>query len=687
MIYPIVHINTPDDLFLYGMLLEAEEPTKTAFLFVHGTGSSFFCEDFIESVSKELLKTGVTVLLGNNRGASTMESWQNSGAAMEKFEDCLIDIDGWIEYLQHKGYNKIILCGHSLGSEKVVYYMSHGKHVDSVVSVMLLGFADSFGTQEKFLKSLNVDPMIEAKELVEAKKGYQFITLPWLCHSGELPKSAESYINCFSQGSELSKAFPLRQGKDLENYKSIKVPIFAAISDGEEYTVIPVPEAIELLKRENSNSEVHLLEGTKHCFEGQEGVIASMISDFIVRKKIKLMRWSIKRIVAFSILMVAISFIINFALSVTYKRLIPTMDWPSSTAAYFPSEKQPMTVIYLWNIFDTGFYVNIAKSGYDSPVLATNYKNWAFYPLFPLTIKYVSAVFRLHSYDSFFYAGMFLSNLFLIGSLVVLYKLFQILHLNEHDWAMMCLLLLTFPSSYFYHMAYPESLFMLLSMLVFYYLAKQKYFPATVFAILLSITKVQGILIIPAVSVSYLISSKKDLLFKRIVKSFGIGLLGVSGIFAFFYYLQFRTGNFLSAFTAQQGWKGMEAHYPYQALYRYIESVFTYKTLFLPEVYLSSLMGLLFVGLCIYLVNVKELDPHLRTSLALFGLAFIGVSTSYSLPTSLFRFLSVCFPAFVSLLYICKSKKHIFPITLICFSLIHAILLLFFVNKYPFYGY
>ncbi len=134
--------------------------------------------------------------------------------------------------------------------------MEKGKYKDLVKGVILLGFADSFGCQMNFLKTQNIDPMENAKELIKNNKGYEFITSIWLCHAGVLQKTADSYINCFSENSELSKALPLRKGKDLFYYQNINVPILGVISDTDNWNEMLGVDTINLLKQENSNAEI-----------------------------------------------------------------------------------------------------------------------------------------------------------------------------------------------------------------------------------------------------------------------------------------------------------------------------------------------------------------------------------------------------------------------------------------------
>lgn len=280
MAYPIVEVETLDKLSLFGLISQSSG-SKTLYLNIHGSGSSFFCEVFQQIFYEELPKLGIDVLFTNNRGSYSLDSWQDAGSALEIFEDSLMDIDAWIEWAINHEYNKIILSGHSHGTEKVVYYMNHGKYKNDVTAVVLMGFCDSFGTQENFEKTINVDLMKEAKEKVASGKGYELLTGYRRANCGELPISANSYVNYFSKNSELSKTTPFRSASSLPMIASIKVPILAMIGDHEEYTVIPINEAIELLKRENVGVEVHQIAGANHVYRGYQKELIDFVSQFL----------------------------------------------------------------------------------------------------------------------------------------------------------------------------------------------------------------------------------------------------------------------------------------------------------------------------------------------------------------------------------------------------------------------
>jgi alpha/beta superfamily hydrolase len=51
--------------------------------------------------------------------------------------------------------------------------------------------------------------------------------------------------------------------------------------DESEYTVIPIKDAVELLKTENSRAEVYQVEKSDHVFSGKEAELIALIADFM----------------------------------------------------------------------------------------------------------------------------------------------------------------------------------------------------------------------------------------------------------------------------------------------------------------------------------------------------------------------------------------------------------------------
>jgi len=239
------------------------------------------CEKFIPA--------GISILSTNNRGTGVYDAWDKKGAAVEIFEDCLKDIDAWVELALQEGYSKIILSGHSLGTEKVVYYMGKGKYKDKISAIVLLAPADSPRWRyydEKYkvpttgeTGKARIDLQVgDAKRMIEDGRGDELMERS--IYSGVMPKSPKSLLNFLGEDTEILKALPFHSGK-LEMYSKISVPIFVAIGDQHEYTGISIKDALEMMKRENPKTETHQIKDCDHDFEGREEELGDLVMKFI----------------------------------------------------------------------------------------------------------------------------------------------------------------------------------------------------------------------------------------------------------------------------------------------------------------------------------------------------------------------------------------------------------------------
>ena len=140
-------------------------------------------------------------------------------------------------------------------------------------------------------------------------------------------------------------------------------------------------------------------------------------------------------------------------------------------------------LLALWQRFDTNWYLSIATRGY-----AEN-GSTVYFPLYPFLIRLVSMV------SSPLFAALFVSNLALIGILVLLYRIAISLS-NETDAKRAVAYLLLFPTAFFLSAAYTESLFLLMTLGAFYAALRERWLFAALFGVLAAFTRLQGVLLI-----------------------------------------------------------------------------------------------------------------------------------------------------------------------------------------------
>lgn len=130
--------------------------------------------------------------------------------------------------------------------------------------------------------------------------------------------------------------------------------------------------------------------------------------------------------------------------------------------------------------FDGVHYLKLVKEGYQAAL------SQVFFPLFPLSIKMVSAVIPV------FISGLIITNVAALGLLLIVKRLYQ-LDYNSEVAKKSLILLFCFPTTFYLGSLYPESLFLFLTVGGLY-LARRGYWTLGALSIsLASATKVFGL--------------------------------------------------------------------------------------------------------------------------------------------------------------------------------------------------
>lgn len=147
-----------------------------------------------------------------------------------------------------------------------------------------------------------------------------------------------------------------------------------------------------------------------------------------------------------------------------------------------PSSSQALAV---WQRFDTNWYLKIAQRGYSADDGSIVY-----FPLYPMLIRVVGLMVR----DDLL-AAIIVANLALIGALVLLYRL-SVAVSDEPATRRTIVYLLLFPAGFFLFAAYTESLFLFCTLGAFFFARQNRWFVATLLAVLAALARLQGVLLI-----------------------------------------------------------------------------------------------------------------------------------------------------------------------------------------------
>lgn len=289
----LVHFNSTDLLPLPGLLFEkSSKISKTVAVFLHGNGdSSVFYKPEINVWAEKLCSNNISFLAFNNRGAHFTKRINGKnlyGSSREIIKDCVLDIDGAINFLSGKGYQNFILIGHSTGANKAVLY-NFLKPDNNIFAFILLAPGDDTGLAykelqtENFFKALNT-----AKNKID--KGYGYKTVPKTIYHSLLTYNAlydvinpDGQYNIFPYYEILNKVTLSNKEKFLE-FKQLKKPTLIVYGEFDEYCYGDVLSCMKILKSfapKNITVDYRIIKDTNHSFELKETELGEIMSQWL----------------------------------------------------------------------------------------------------------------------------------------------------------------------------------------------------------------------------------------------------------------------------------------------------------------------------------------------------------------------------------------------------------------------
>lgn len=301
---------------------------------------------------------------------------------------------------------------------------------------------------------------------------------------------------------------------------------------------------------------------------------------------------------------------------------------------------------WIWANFDGRHYLNIATQGYRD-------FDFAFFPLYPLVIWTIKSILRIPP----LYIGILVSLVSLFIAMKVVYKTIRI-DFDEKTAVLSLFFLSIFPLSFFYHAAYGDSLFLLLSTASFYFARKGKWFLSGVFGLLSVLARLAGIALIPALAVEWWLQNRKtkDLsaLFRKFTKTGFIAVFMAGlGILLYMLYLKVYFGDWLLFQKSMVAWRQNEFTFPPQVIFRYLRIFFLVdKGLLVYWVAVAEFLSMItYFALSFYVARRVRLSYGVLIFFILILPTFTG--TFAGMP----RYLLHSFPAFLGIALFLKDKK------------------------------
>jgi hypothetical protein len=284
-----------------------------------------------------------------------------------------------------------------------------------------------------------------------------------------------------------------------------------------------------------------------------------------------------------------------------------------------------------WQRWDTLHYQAITERGYVA------FEGALFVPpLYPLLMKAVGGLLGGNT----LLAGILISNLAFLFSLVVFHRLSLDEMQKPEDAHRAVLYLAAFPSAFFFFGAYTESLFLLASLLTMAYARKDKYWQAGIWGCLAALTRLPGVLILLPLIYTALVRWVRERIWKPWIAVI-LTLVG-SAVFPLYVWSVLHLPPW-TPFKAQEGRSYGGLAFPGANILEAIQQIFKGN---------ASLIGFVDLGfLLFFIVCLSQVWLRLPRIYGVFYLSFLGL---YLIRTSLIdpllsinRYVLVFFPAFM----------------------------------------
>ena len=280
----LIRPYSTDGIQLPGLLYTPDIPTNKIVIHIHGMSGNFYEDEFNDNLVRVYTNNGYAFLPFNNRGMNYITEMHKGnefvikGSSYERFEDCVLDIEGIVNWVKERGYNHIVLEGHSYGCNKAIYYYTQ-KQDESIKMIVLLAPCDIPKEVENYTGKDYQTYISKAKELIENGKEEELIDFCVFINGKISAKTfyTDLLYNCTCDFFRYRE----REGKSPILNK-IEIPVFIPFGDKDECVLTqPIEDVIYYLQNNLKNCEIKVIKDADHAYTGKYDELEKAIDTYL----------------------------------------------------------------------------------------------------------------------------------------------------------------------------------------------------------------------------------------------------------------------------------------------------------------------------------------------------------------------------------------------------------------------
>ncbi len=285
----------------------------------------------------------------------------------------------------------------------------------------------------------------------------------------------------------------------------------------------------------------------------------------------------------------------------------------------------------IWNHWDATHYLGLAQYGYQTT--GEMRVRLAFYPLFPWLTRLVALVIGNYLVSTFIVSG-----LASLAAAMLFQRLVQLDYAPLLAWRAVWFLLI-FPTSYFLHIGYTESLFLALTLGCFLAARCNRWLLAGTLAALAGLTRINGLILIPALLIEALQQYRHVRRWHWRWLWISLAVLGVGGYLVLNAYV---AGDAFMFLTHQQEYWHKSLGWPWIGIGNAINALGRQSTV---HVEMTIVLELVFIGLGLICTIASWLMLRPAYGMWMLGNWLLITSTSWITCTP--RYTLLMFPIYI----------------------------------------
>jgi pimeloyl-ACP methyl ester carboxylesterase len=268
----LVRINSIDWIEQPGILYTPDTKTNKIVIHVHGLNGNFYENRFLDTLSKAYTDKNYAFLTFNNRGRWFISELLKGddfiviGWCLERFKDCILDIQGVVNWGKSQWFEEIILEWHSYWCNKVLYYYNNTKN-DCIKKIVLLAPCDIPTETKKFLSKKEYEKAkSEATKLVKENKENELIDFSSMAN-GKIAAGTFFYDFLPNWENDFIRYSEKTQSKILNN---IDIPVLVIFGDSDKCVLTqPIEIVKQYLSNNIKNCNIQIIKWADHWYNGK----------------------------------------------------------------------------------------------------------------------------------------------------------------------------------------------------------------------------------------------------------------------------------------------------------------------------------------------------------------------------------------------------------------------------------